>query len=91
MKLLEFLEMCFFFQRVLKGKLKRIWLFQHDITHMIQTHKMMSWRQKLDTRAALHNRKKIIARIKMYNKRSRLFQESTNQLGKYAVQFWFLP
>ena len=57
---------------------------------MIQIHKMMSWWQKLDKSAALHSRKRL-TQIKMYNKRSKLFPESTNQLGKHAVQFGILP
>ena len=43
LNLLEFLGILRFFQRVLKGKLKRIWSFQYDITHMIQIHNVMSF------------------------------------------------
>ena len=60
MKLLELLEiLCFFFQRVLKRKLKKNWLLRYGITHMIQMHKTISWRHMLNKRVALHSRKRL--------------------------------
>ena len=40
MKLLEFVEIFSFIWRVLKGKLKKSWLFQYDITDVIQIHEV---------------------------------------------------